>query len=80
MAHLPMGFHWSDAYEYGKKKYNRGTTLKKVLRGGISNMMWLAIVIAYFFISFVFGGWSYTWLIFIFGAFAGKIIDIFFGD
>ena len=62
------------------KKYNRGTPLKKVLRGGISNMMWLAIVIAYFFISFVFGGWSYTWLIFIFGAFAGKIIDIFFGD
>ena len=33
-----------------------------------------------FFISFAFGGWSYTWLIFIFGAFAGKIIDIFFGD
>ena len=62
------------------KKYNRGTPLKKVLRGGISNMMWLAIVIAYFFISFAFGGWSYTWLIFIFGAFAGKIIDIFFGD
>ena len=62
------------------KKYNRGTPLKKVLRGGISKMMWLAIVIAYFFISFVFGGWSYTWLIFIFGAFAGKIIDIFFGD
>lgn len=59
------------------KKYNRGEPLKKVLRKGLSGVMWLFIVMIYFFISIMMGGWFITWVIFIFGALIEKILDIF---
>ena len=48
--------------------YNKGKPLKKVLRSGLSSILWLLTVIAYFLISFASGAWATTWLIFIFGA------------
>ncbi|MGN1409692.1 MAG: hypothetical protein ACI4XJ_05905 [Eubacteriales bacterium] len=59
------------------KKYNRGTPLKKVLRKGISAIMWLAITMAYFVFSFATGKWAVTWIIFIFGALLENVINIF---
>ncbi len=60
------------------KKYNRGTPLKKVLRKGISAILWLSIVIIYFGFSIVFGQWAISWIIFIVGALIEKVIDIFY--
>lgn len=59
------------------KKYNRGTPLKKVLRKGISTIMWLAITMLYFLFSFATGSWHITWIIFIFGALLENVINIF---
>ncbi|MBE6627043.1 MAG: urea transporter [Ruminococcaceae bacterium] len=55
-------------------KYNKGKPLRKVLRSGLNNIMWLVIVIAYFLISFATGMWHITWLIFILGALVSVII------
>lgn len=55
-------------------KYNKGKPLKKVLRGGLSSILWLIIVIAYFLISFATGNWATTWLIFIFGALLNTVL------
>lgn len=40
----------------------------KSIKGAVISLMWLAIVILYFLISFLYGGWIFTWLIFIVGA------------
>ena len=45
--------------------YNSGTSLKKTVRDGLTAILWLSTVIAYFIISFTFGHWHLTWLIFI---------------
>lgn len=62
------------------KKYNRGMPLKKVLRKGISAIMWLSIVILYFLLSFATRSWGITWIIFIFGALLENVINIFCKD
>ncbi len=62
------------------KKYNRGTPLKKVIRKGLSTIIWLFITMFYFVISFGMGGWHITWIVFLIGAFIEKIIDLFFKD
>ncbi len=59
------------------KKYNRGTPMKKLMRKGISTIMWLFITMFYFLISFATGGWYITWIVFLIGAFIKKIIDLF---
>ena len=38
-------------------------------------LMWLGITVIYFLFSFLRGGWSWTWLIFIAGALAETLID-----
>jgi hypothetical protein len=45
----------------------------------ITSSMWPLIVAAYFFIGFFFGGWAYTWLIFLIGAALQNILKIAFG-
>lgn len=61
------------------KKYNRGRTLKKVFKSGLSGILWLVVTIAYFFFSFATGDWYITWIIFLFGAliqtFLGMLFD-----
>ena len=40
----------------------------KSIKGAVISVMWLAIVIIYFLVSFLYGGWTVTWLIFVVGA------------
>ena len=47
------------------QKYNDGTPLKKVFHKEFPGILWVGTVILYFLISFRFGGWALTWLIFI---------------
>ena len=61
--------------------YNKGVPKKKVF-AKLHVVLWLAVVIAYFLISFACGKWHLTWLIFVLGAvievaagLVGKILD-----
>ncbi len=62
------------------KKYNRGESLRRTMKKGISKIMWLYIVIIYFAGSFIFGGWAVSWVIFLVGALAEIIINAIFRD
>ncbi len=55
--------------------YNKGVPKKKVF-GRLHGILWLAVVIAYFLISFASGDWHITWLIFIFGAVIESIVGV----
>lgn len=59
------------------KKANRGKDMKKVMKSGLSSVLWLAITIIYFIISFVSGSWHLTWLIFPIGALIQTILSMF---
>lgn len=60
------------------KKYNRGESLRRTMKKGISKIMWLYIVIIYFAGSFIFGGWAVSWVIFLVGALAEVILNAIF--
>lgn len=63
------------------KKYNRGIRLKKVLKGGLSGILWILASIVYFLISFALGSaWHLTWLLFPFTAILQIILNAFFSD
>lgn len=46
------------------------------IAGTLNTVMWLAGVMLYFLISFIFGGWHLTWLIFISAAAGSVIIEM----
>lgn len=50
----------------------------KTLRRSVKSAAWTLIVAIYFFISFRFGIWAYSWIIFILGAAVTNIIDAVF--
>jgi len=58
------------------KSYNKEKNLKKVLKKGLSSILWLATVIFYILISFSSGWWHLTWLIFIVAVIVQKIINM----
>ena len=62
------------------KKYNRGESLRRTMKKGISKIMCLYIVIIYFAGSFIFGGWAVSWVIFLVGALAEIILNAIFRD
>ena len=51
---------------------------KKPVRSAISAILWPLIVVAYFFISFFFGQWHISWLIFIIGVCLEGVISLIF--
>jgi hypothetical protein len=51
---------------------------KKSVRSAISAILWPLIVVAYFFISFFFGQWHISWLIFIIGVCLEGVISLIF--
>lgn len=55
--------------------FNRGVPKKKIYKK-LHGILWIAVVIAYFLISFTFGKWHLTWLIFIMGAVIDMIMDL----
>lgn len=48
------------------------------VRKAVSSAMWPLIVVIYFWISFQFGAWAYSWIIFILGAAIENIIKLLF--
>lgn len=60
------------------RKYNKGHSLKKVMRSGLSSVIWLSTIILYFLISFNLGYWHLTWLIFLAAALVQKIVGLIF--
>lgn len=62
------------------KKYNRGVKLKKVLKGGLSGILWVAVTILYFLFSMIVGYWHLSWLIFPFAAMMQIMLNALFGD
>ena len=62
------------------KKYNRGVKLKKVLKGGLSGILWIAVTMVYFLFSMVVGYWHLTWLLFPFAAILQIILNAMFSD
>lgn len=59
--------------EWKSKNYQRNRMLQS-----IKSIVWTLIVAIYLFISFVFGIWAYSWIIFIIGGAIEKIIVIAF--
>lgn len=55
-------------------KYNKGKPLNKVLKSGVTSIVWLFTVILYFAVSFAIGHWHLTWLIFLVGILVQKIV------
>lgn len=47
---------------------------RQQLKKAISSIMWPLIVAVYFLISFLFGAWAFSWIIFIIGAAIDRII------
>ena len=51
---------------------------RRAIRRAISSALWCVIVVAYFLISFLWGHWALTWLIFVIGAGLESLITILF--
>ncbi|MBQ8186212.1 MAG: hypothetical protein IJ037_04995 [Clostridia bacterium] len=62
------------------KKVNRGVKLKKVLKGGLSGILWIAATMFYFFVSMYTMDWHLTWLLFPFTAILQIMLNALFGD
>lgn len=62
------------------KSYNNGKPLKKVLKGGMSEILWLATTILYFIFSFATGLWHISWMIYIVAAIVQIIMSAFLDD
>ena len=62
------------------KKINRKKPLRRVLKSGLTAILWLLTVILYFVISFASGSWHLTWLIFPCAVIVQTFSSIFFQD
>lgn len=60
--------------------YNKGKPLRKVLKSGVSGIMWLLTVILYFIISFATGKWGITWIIFLLATLIQTVIGWIFNE
>ena len=58
------------------KSWKSETSQKKRVRKMISAILWPLIVVIYFFVSFVFGAWAYSWIIFIIGVVCEGVISL----
>ncbi|AND84926.1 hypothetical protein GTH52_04255 [Clostridium tyrobutyricum] len=60
------------------KEWKSSNNAEKEIMKSIKSIVWLGIVALYFILSFVFGAWAYSWIIFIIGAAVEKIITLSF--
>lgn len=60
------------------KEWKADKSDDKAIKNTIQSTFWTLIVAAYFAISFVFGAWAYSWIIFLIGAAISNIIDLCF--
>lgn len=62
------------------KKLGRGKPKKKVLRSGLSSILWIGVVILYFVVSFGSGLWYLTWLLFPAATLVQILMGLFLGE
>lgn len=62
------------------KKVNRGVKLKKVLKSGLSGILWIGMVMLYFIVSMYTMDWHLTWLLFPFTTILQIMLNALFGD
>ncbi len=62
------------------KKLGRGKPKKKVLRSGLSSILWISVVILYFIVSFGSGLWHLTWLLFPAATLVQILMGLFLGE
>ncbi|MGN1345785.1 MAG: hypothetical protein ACI4V1_03310 [Eubacteriales bacterium] len=62
--------------ENEKKKREKNAKKVKAVLDSIEGCMWLLTVVAYFVISFTFGHWHMTWLIFLSSAIGSILLDM----
>jgi len=62
------------------KKLGRGKPKKKVLRSGLSSILWIGVVILYFIVSFGSGLWHLTWLLFPAATLVQILMGLFLGE
>jgi len=74
----PRYYRDSDTMVGEFREWQSGTSDRKSLRKAISSALWAIIVALYFIISFGTNAWHISWIIFLFGAAAEAIINIFF--
>ena len=67
----------SDSVVESFREWQSETHEQKRMRGAISTALWSLIVALYFIISFTWGAWHITWVIFIIGALIESLISIF---
>ena len=60
------------------KEWKSANTEKNNILKSIKSIVWTIIIAIYFIISFGFGIWGYSWIIFIIGAAIEKIITLSF--
>lgn len=51
---------------------------KREIRKSIRAIVWSIVTIMYFIVSFIYGGWSFSWIIFLIGGVIEKIISLIF--
>ena len=56
------------------KEWKSGRNDKQQLRKAISSILWPLVVAVYLLVSFLFGAWAYSWIIFIIGVAIDRII------
>ena len=60
------------------KEWKEENSQKNKLKKSITSAMWVTITAIYLVVSFYFGAWAYSWIIFIIGAAIDQIISVFF--
>ena len=60
------------------REWQAGASDKRSLRRAMSSALWTILVALYFILSFITDGWAFTWILFLLGAAAEAIINIFF--
>ncbi|MCL2031404.1 MAG: permease prefix domain 1-containing protein [Oscillospiraceae bacterium] len=62
-----------------KEKYSRPGRNTR-LRGAATSLLWILIVLMYFLISFITGGWASTWVLFLVGVVLQQVVNSIFSD
>ncbi|AJA49931.1 hypothetical protein CPAST_c38930 [Clostridium pasteurianum DSM 525 = ATCC 6013] len=60
------------------KEWKSANSKDKEILKSIKSILWMLIVVLYFVLSFEFGSWAYSWVIFIIGAALERIITLAF--
>lgn len=60
------------------KEWKSDRNENTMIKNAIQSAFWTLIVAAYFILSFAFGAWAYSWIIFLIGAAVSNIIELCF--